>query len=131
MERARLNVERDACGCERLREYRTGSSVNFAAIAPYLNVREEQSEEGEGGCVDDVDERVPGQHAGAVGVVRRGPRRRRVHVEVCAAEAERVVTVTSARVGGLVNFRVWGNIHGSNPVEPVRKSDRKLSILEI
>ena len=96
-----------------------------------MNVREEQSEEGEGGCVDDVDERVPGQHAGAVGVVRRGTRRRRVHVEVCAAEAERVVTVTSARIGELVNFRIWGKIRGSNPVEPVRKSDRKLSILEI
>ena len=87
-------------------------------------MREEQSEEGEGRCVDDVDERVPGQHAGAVGVVRRGTRRRRVHVEVCAAEAERVVTVTSARIGGLVNFRTWGKIYGSNPVEPVRKSDR-------
>ena len=71
------------------------SLVDFKVVS-YLNMREEQSEECQSGGVHDVDEGVLGQHAGAVRVVGRGPGRRRVQVEVGAAEAERVVTVTPA-----------------------------------
>ena len=71
------------------------NELNFKAVS-YLNMREEQSEERQRGGVHDVDEGVLGQHAGAVRVMRRGPGRRRVQVEVGAAEAMRVVTVTPA-----------------------------------
>ena len=71
------------------------NELNFKGVS-YLNMREEQSEECQRGGVHDVDEGVLGQHAGAVRVMRRGPGRRRVQVEVGAAEAMRVVTVTPA-----------------------------------
>ena len=71
------------------------NELNFKAVS-YLNMREEQSEERQRGGVHDVDEGVLGQHAGPVRVVRRGPGRRRVQVEVGAAEVMRVVTVTPA-----------------------------------
>ena len=50
----------------------------------------------------DVDEGIFGQHPGAVRVVRRGPGRRRVQVEVGAAQAKRVVSVTPAEIGRIL-----------------------------
>ena len=64
-------------------------------------MREEQSEKRQSDGVHDVDEGVFGQHTRAVCVVRRGPGRRRVQVEVGAAEMKRIVTVTPEKVRGI------------------------------